>query len=415
MRIAYLTGRYPATSHTFIAREVAALRGRGLDVQTFSIWSVDPRDLPTPEDREESARTYAILPPRPGRAARAHWSAVRRAPRAFAAALAQAVRLGRPGVRGRALGGSWFIEAIILWDQLRRRGIRHLHVHLNGTAPSVGVVLTSFANAAADDGKPWSWSLTVHGSSEFYDVYGERLAEKVRSASAVVCVSDFARSQLMAHVEEPEWRKLRVVHCGVDPDVFDCHRSAPGGVFELLTVARLTRAKGHAVLLAALENLDRHGNKARLTIVGDGPERENLERLARKMGVASHVRFVGVVAQDSVREYYQGADAFCLASFAEGVPVVLMEAMAMQLPVVATDVMGVRELVEDGVNGLLVRPGRPDLLAAAMARLAADPDLRRRLGVTGRAVVQRDVNICRSAEQLDQLFAEVLRSSEPRR
>jgi colanic acid/amylovoran biosynthesis glycosyltransferase len=411
MRVAYLTGRYPATSHTFVAREIGALRECGVDVRTFSVWAANPQDLPSEEDRNEAQVTRAILPLHPGRALRAHWRALASAPGPYAQAMARAVRLGRPGLRGRALGCSWFIEAIVLRRELQDLGIRHVHVHLNGTAPSVALVLTDFANAAEADGHGWSWTMTVHGPSEFYDVEGERLADKVRSAHAVICISDFARSQLMAHVSEAHWSKLQVIHCGVDPESFSAERDRDGDGLELLSAARLTQAKGHVVLLQALEMLARRGVDVRLTIVGEGPKRSDLERLARQLGVESQVRFEGAVGRECIAEYYRRADAFCLPSFAEGVPVVLMEAMAMELPVVATDVMGVRELVDDGVNGILVRPSRPDLLADAIDRLASNADLRRRLGAAGRETVERDFNIHQSAAQIHAVFDQVLGST----
>jgi colanic acid/amylovoran biosynthesis glycosyltransferase len=410
VRVAYLTGRYPATSHTFIAREIAALRERGVDVQTFSIWAARDQDLPSLQDRTEAQRTQSVLPLSLRRAFGAHRHALSVAAGAYARAMARAIRLGRPGLRGRALGGLWFVEAIVLWHELRRRGIRHIHVHLNGTAPSVALILTTFANAAERGLSHWSWSMTVHGPSEFYDVYGERLADKVQSAHVVICIGDFARSQLMAHVDERHWSKLRVVHCGIDPDAFAAQRDRATGELKLLSVARLTQSKGHAVLLQSLRELARRGVDVNLTIVGDGPKRSSLEQLARELDVGSRVRFEGAVGREGVHSYYRQADAFCLPSFAEGVPVVLMEAMAMELPVVATDVMGVRELVDDGANGLLVRPGRADLLADAIARLAGDADLRRRLGAAGRQTVLREFDVRQAAEQIHQVFEELLGS-----
>jgi colanic acid/amylovoran biosynthesis glycosyltransferase len=413
VRVAYLTGRYPATSHTFIAREIAALRERGVDVHPFSIWPTRDEDLPSMRDRDEAQRTMSVLPLSLLRTIRAHRQALGAARGAYVRALVRAVRLGRPGVRGRALGALWFVEAIVLWHELRRRRIRHIHVHLNGTAPSVALILTTFANAADRGFERWSWSMTVHGPSEFYDVYGERLADKVQSADVVICIGDFARSQLMAQVDEEHWSKLHVVHCGIDPDAFAAQRDRVTSELRLLSLARLTQSKGHAVLLHSLRELARRGVDVHLTIVGDGPKRSGLERLARELDVASRIRFEGAVGREDVHAYYRQADAFCLPSFAEGVPVVLMEAMATELPVVATDVMGVRELVDDGVNGILVRPGRADLLADAIARLAGDVDLRRRLGAAGRQTVQRDFDVHQAAKQIHKAFDEVLGSPTP--
>jgi glycosyltransferase involved in cell wall biosynthesis len=173
-------------------------------------------------------------------------------------------------------------------------------------------------------------------------------------------------------------------------------------------VARLTQVKGHGVLLEALRQLRDREVAIRLTMVGEGPKRHELEQLARDLDIASMVTFAGAVGREHVRRYYAEADAFCLSSFAEGVPVVLMEAMAMGLPVVAADVMGVGELVEDNASGLLVRPGRPDLLADALERLVADPDLRRQLGTAGRATVERAFDIRRSAAEIHGAFEELL-------
>jgi colanic acid/amylovoran biosynthesis glycosyltransferase len=407
MRVAYLTGRYPAISHSFIAREVAALRDRRLEVLTFSIWAADVSALPSEQDRVEAKATRSILPLRPAMAIRAHAAAFSGAPAAYLLALVRAVRLGRPGLRGRLLGGLWFVEAVVLWYAMRSEEIRHVHVHLNGTAPSVALIMTEFANRAGL-GEGWSWSMTVHGPAEFYDVSGERLGDKVRSARFVICISDFARSQLMAHVDEQHWDKLRVIHCGVDPEEFAPSRWQAAGEFAVLTVARLTQVKGHGVLLKAVRQLRDRGVAIRLTMVGEGPKRHELERLARDLDIASMVTFAGAVGREHVRRYYAEADAFCLSSFAEGVPVVLMEAMAMGLPVVAADVMGVAELVEDNASGLLVRPGRPDLLADALERLVADPDLRRQLGTAGRATVERAFDIRRSAAEIHATFEELL-------
>lgn len=408
MRMAYLTGRYPAVSHTFISREVESLRTRGVDVRTFSIWTSSPDQLLTEGDREEARATYAVLPLRPLRALRAHLRAFRASSGAYVRLFRDALALAPAGLRGRALGASWFVEAADLWARLESEGIRHVHVHLNGTAPAVALLLTDFANRAATDATQWTWSLTVHGPAEFFDVERERLADKVRSASLVVCISDFARSQLMSLVDEEHWGKLRIVHCGVDPELFTAAPVREAQGTELLSVARLTQVKGQAVLLEALAEIVRRGVDARLTIIGDGPKRGDLERIAARLGIQDRVTFAGAVGQDRIRDYYQRADVFCLSSFAEGVPVVLMEAMATGVPVVAPRIMGIAELIEDGVSGLLVRPGRPDQIAESISRLAGDAALCSQLGEAGRETILREFDIRRSGEQLQSLFGSVV-------
>jgi glycosyltransferase involved in cell wall biosynthesis len=254
--------------------------------------------------------------------------------------------------------------------------------------------------------------MTVHGSNEFYDVARERLAEKVAAARFVVCVSDFTRSQLMRTVAEEHWPKLRVVHCGVDPRVFDAdparHAAGEAGRLRVLVVARLVQGKGHALLLEAIAALARRGVDVHLDVVGDGPKHAALARIATRLGVTQLVTFRGSIGQDDIREEYRRSDVFCLPSFAEGVPVVLMEAMAMGLPVVASDIMGIPELVEDGVSGFLVRPGRADTLVDALAALAAEPALRAAMGASGRRRVLAAFNVDRSARELEGILRDAL-------
>jgi len=408
LRIAYLTGRYPAISHTFILREVQALRRLGIEVSTHSIWRTSDEDLLSIDDRAEAAATQNLLPPRWMGIVRAHVHALRTRPRATAATLARALKLGRPGFDGRARGALWFIEAVTLWHRLERTGLTHIHAHLNGTAPTVALLVAALGNSSTQQ-RRWTWSLTVHGPTEFYDVYGESLAEKVRDADLVIAVSEFARSQLMGLVEEEHWAKIHVVHCGVDPAVFaPTHEQRGAGTLKVLNVSRLTPPKGNAVLLEAVAQLRDRGVDAEATIVGDGIRRPTLERLANDLGIADRVRFVGALAQDRIPDELAKADVFCLPSFAEGVPVVLMEAMAMEVPVVASAVMGVPELVDHGTSGVLVPPGRADAVADALADLAANPERRAALGRAGRSKVVSEFHVDRSAELLRDHFRALL-------
>jgi colanic acid/amylovoran biosynthesis glycosyltransferase len=403
LRVAYLVGRYPQVSHTFILREIAALRELGVDVTTFSIWRTPPEELLSAEDRREHARTHALLPPRPRSTIVSQLRAARAA-RGYATLVTDAMRLGPPGLRRPLLVGSWIVEAAALWDALRSTGVRHIHAHLGGTAPAVALLATALGNAVEPGA--WTWSLTVHGPDELAHAEQERLAEKIEAASFAVAISDFTRSQLMALVDERHWAKLRVVHCGVDPAVYTPATRPDDGTFRVLSVGRLVSAKGHGVLLEGVAIAARNGVPIELTIVGDGPRRDRLEALTAELGLGEQVTFAGAIAQDRLPAMFAAADAFCLPSFAEGLPVVLMEAMATGLPAVTTGVMGIPELVVDDENGLLVPPGRADLVADALVRLARDPELRARLGRAGRARVVAAFDIRREARRLHDLFAE---------
>jgi glycosyltransferase involved in cell wall biosynthesis len=407
VKVAYLCNFYPAISNTFILREVRALRRQGAEVHTFTVRRPGREQLLSAADREEHASTCAILPLAPLTMLRAHLAGVLRRPHRYLATLALAWRLSRPGARARLWQLFYFAEAVLVWDHCRRRGIRHIHAHFTHVASDDALLAAHLGG--------WTWSFTTHGGLEFFDVSRTLLAEKARRADAVVCVSDFGRSQVLAHVEEEHWEKVHVVRCGIEPSAFtrrtgDAREQAatePASL-EVLCVARLVRLKGHAVLLRALARLRAAGVAARVTLVGDGPSRGALERLAAQLGVADAVTFAGAVGQDEIAAWYAAADVFCLPSFAEGLPVVLMEAMAMGLPVVASRITGVPELVEHERGGLLVTPGRSDELADALARLAADRALCARLGFAARAAVLARHDVDREAELLHGILARTI-------
>jgi glycosyltransferase involved in cell wall biosynthesis len=230
----------------------------------------------------------------------------------------------------------------------------------------------------------------MHGPTEFAAVEDFDLQNKVIDADLVICISEFCRSQLMGLVDERHWDKLAVVHCGVDPAAFTPparRDEADGRPVRVLCVGRLVGVKGQAVLLQALARLIAEGVNAEVAFVGDGPRAGHLRSEAERLGLSGSVTFTGAVGQDGIGSWYRWADVFCLPSFAEGVPVVLMEAMATGLPVVTTTIAGIPELVEHGRSGLLVPPGRADLLASALMTLVTDPALRSEMGAHGRQAV----------------------------
>jgi glycosyltransferase involved in cell wall biosynthesis len=407
MRIAYLASRYPAVSHTFIQREVAGLREQGVAIDTFAIRRAQPDEVLSRADEAEARAVYALLPVRATHLVRAHLRALVRHPHAYRATLAEALRLAPAGVRGAVWQLFYFGEAVILWDRCRRTGAGHVHAHFANVGSDVALLAAHLGREAGAG--PRSWSLTMHGSTEFYDVPRFRLAEKARSAAFVACVSDFTRSQMMLFLEEEHWPKLALVRCGVDPERFRARDGAGrvddgDGPVRVLAVGRLVGGKGFALLLDALHALVERGRDVTLTVVGDGPSRVHLHDQAARLGLGDRVAWLGAVGQDEIRDRYARADVFCLPSFAEGVPVVLMEAMAMEVPVVATRIAGIPELIADGETGLLVTPGRVDELAAALLRLADDAGLRARLGRAGRAAVLDGYDVARWTSVLRKLL-----------
>jgi len=400
---AYLVSRYPSVTHTFVANEVRALRASGIRIETATVRRVPASEPLSAPDREEYERTWALLPAPPARLMASHVAALARAPRAYLATLVAALRLAHAGGRARLWQLFYFGEAMMLWRWMGGHELHHVHVHHGNVSADVAMLACRYANRLGATPR-WTWSVTIHGPPEFLDVDAHKLAAKVADADAVVCISDFARSQVAALADPAALAKVHTVRCGVDLAAFRPRTTAGERGAEILCVAAMSRRKGHVVLLDALPSVLEEVPAARLTLVGDGPERPFLERRAADLGIGDAVRFMGALPHDRTRALYAETDVFCLPSFAEGVPVVLMEAMAMEIPVVATSIMGVPELVDDGVSGLLVPPARPDALANALVQLLRDPALRDRMGQEGRRRVASDYEAKTSAAKLRQVL-----------
>ena len=397
--IAYLTGEYPRATDTFIQREVAALRALGLVIDTCSIRRTGAEHLVGDEQRAEAAGTFHVLEAarNPLRLLGAHLGGLIRAPGRYLSALALAVRTAPPGLKAAAYQAIYFAEAGVLAAHLRRRRARHIHNHIAEAAGSVTMLAARIA------GIPFSF--TLHGPGIFNDVRRWRLDEKIARARFVACISQYARAQAMLLAGPEHWSKLAIVHCGVTPERYRRDPRAPGDPGKrLLFVGRLAAVKGVPVLLEALRGLVARHPELHLTLIGDGPDRAGLERAAGQAGLAGHVSFTGYLSQAAVAELLKQADLFVLPSFAEGVPVVLMEAMAAGLPVVATAVGGVGELVADGTSGLIVPPGDAGALAAAIDRLLADPGRGREMGRAGAAHVARAFDSGKEAARLAALL-----------
>jgi glycosyltransferase involved in cell wall biosynthesis len=257
------------------------------------------------------------------------------------------------------------------------------------------------------------YSITIHGPEEFYHVDKLCLQQKVEKARFVLCISDHCRSQLMRLTEPKHWDKFHVVRLGVDPHIFAPNVDAKGdrSVVEMICVGRLVPDKGHPVLLRAFSRLLSRECKLRLRIIGDGTERRRLDSFIRENGLRDSVILEGALNHENTRRLFARADIFVLASFAEGLPVALMEAMAMEIPCVSTYIAGIPELIRSEVDGLLVPASSEEALVEALYRLIMDADLRRSLGRSGRRRVldlySLDVNVALLAKtmraQLEQL------------
>ena len=393
--IAYLTGQYPRATDTFIQREVAALRALGLTVETCSIRRTGNEHLVGPEQREEAARTFHILESarNPLRLIGAHLSQLTRAPLRYLSALALAIRTAPPGLKGALKQGIYFAEAGVLAAHLRRIQARHLHNHIAEAAGTVSMLAAHMADIP--------FSFTLHGPGIFSAPAHWRLDEKIKRAKFVACISHFARAQAMLLCPQSDWDKLQIVHCGVDPTRYQPNPGPPQK--RLLFVGRLAAVKGVAVLFEALASLRQTHPDLRLTLIGDGPERAALESLTYTLGLSDVSAFLGYQSQDQVAAALSAHDIFVLPSFAEGVPVVLMEAMAARLPVIATAVGGVGELV-DATSGLIVPPGDAEALAHAIDTLLTNPQKGAQMGAVGAAKVAAEFNSLSEAKRLARLL-----------
>jgi colanic acid/amylovoran biosynthesis glycosyltransferase len=397
--IAYLQSRYPALSMTFVLREVVQLRQLGFRIDVASINDADRApDQLTAVERQESEQTYYVKAHGIAGALAAHADALLRRPAGWLRGWAMALRLAGTDPGRAVLNAMYLTEALMVGRWMRRRGLTHVHAHLGSQVASVALLTKQVFGCGL--------SITFHGPDEFFDVGGQYLSEKVALSDFAVCISDFARSQLQRLSAYAHWSKMFVARLGVDPQAFAPPPPREAGQpFEVLCIGRLTPAKGQHVLIDAVARLAAAGRDVRLRMVGAGPDRQALEQHVQALGLGSQVVFEGGVNQDRIRSMYERADCFCLPSFAEGIPVVLMEAMAMEIACVTTHICGIPELIRHEVDGLLVAPSNAEVLAAALARLIDEPALRRRLGAAGRQRVLAEYHLQDNVRKLGQLFA----------
>jgi colanic acid/amylovoran biosynthesis glycosyltransferase len=386
-RIAYLLSQYPGISHTFLLQEILGLRELGFDIATASINAPDrAKDQLTPAEAEAAATTFYIKPIPWPRATMRLLRIACTTPGCVLRCIRAALRLEPSSVRQRLYSLFYVAEAILLADWMHRRGITHLHIHFGGAVATVGFLASAAARIP--------YSLTIHGPDEFFDEEGFHLRQKLESAAFVIAISHYCRSQLMRIAPPAYWDRFETVRLGIRPELLPervaSHSRNP---LKLIMVGRLVPTKGPLFLLQALERVRNQGIAVSLSLVGDGPERADLEAFIEKHGLAEIVTLTGALNHDQALEQVAAADLFILASFAEGIPVSLMEAMALGVPCISTYIAGIPELIESDRDGVLVPAGSVDDLAEAILRLARDPELRQRLAVAARNRVLREYSL----------------------
>ncbi len=404
-RIAYLINQYPKVSHSFIRREILALERQGVAVLRIAVrgWG---DALTDPADEAERTRTRYLLqrglvPP----LLAAGRLALTRTGR-FVAALRLAWSMWCRSDRTLFHHLAYLAEASQLVGWLAAERVDHLHAHF-GTNPAEVAML-----ARALGGPPYSF--TVHGPEEFDQPVALGLGEKGRRAAFVVAISSFGRSQLYRWMPHAHWPKVQVVHCGLERAF---HDGAPDGevaAARLVCVGRLCEQKGQLLLVQALQRVVARGVELDLVLAGDGELRAEIEALIERLGLRARVRITGWIGSAEVRAEILGGRALVLPSFAEGLPVVIMEAMALRRPVITTFVAGIPELVRDGESGWVVPAGDIDALASAIeACLATPADMLERMGAAAQRRVLERHDIDREASKLASLFAHGVEAAAP--
>jgi colanic acid/amylovoran biosynthesis glycosyltransferase len=403
-KLAYLINQYPKVSHSFIRREILALERRGWAIFRLSIRGWDA-ELVDPEDISEAGKTTFVLKGGALPLMTAVIGQVVRSPRRFFIALVLAVRMMRWSDRPFIWHLIYLAEACWIATQMRRSEITHMHAHFGTNPAEVAMLVSELADI--------TFSFTVHGPEEFDKARSIHLAEKIKRAAFVVAVCSFGRSQIFRILDQSDWHKVKVVHCGVDREFADIDTVVPSETKRLVCVGRLSEQKGQLLLVEAVATLAKEGREFELVLVGDGEHRNAIERLVAENSLARYVKVTGWASASRVKDEILNARALILPSFAEGLPIVLMEAMILGRPVLSTYIAGIPELVIDGKAGWLFPAGsREDLLDAMRACLDTPKEVLKAMGEFARARALRRHDIDGQIEMLSVLFESVLQRRE---
>jgi colanic acid/amylovoran biosynthesis glycosyltransferase len=405
--LAYLSRILPIISETFVVREIAALRSLGARIKVFSLFPAEDQ-ASHPEVPELAQEVEVLLQPTKPIFWLSHLFFLCRYPRRYWHCLSRYVLLAPESWRNRRRCLAFFAVAPYAAWRLQRAGVRHLHAHFANAAASVAMPAAKLAGI--------SFSFTIHA----YDIFIDKLLlpAKLEAAAFVASISRFNIDYLQKHYPEAAARaRLELVRNGIDPGRFHPSPHPPGVPPRIIAVGRLVETKGFHDLVEACARLRQEGLACKCLIVGEGPEAERLQKMVADLQLEDRVELLGQLPPEELLPYFQRADLLAMPACVrnndqDGIPTVLIEAMAMEIPVVATRVSGIPELVRDGESGLLVNPDDPEALAAALARVLADRGLARTLALAGRDWVLSEFNLQRSAARLWELFREAMGSGQ---
>lgn len=410
-RVAYVMTHYPRVALTYIAGEMDEVERRGGRILPIVMNMPGAEDLTSNEARERLRRS-SYLKSSPMRAAAATLGLAASHPIKFAKLVLVAIGSARSdfGIMARRLLHLCYAAAAA--KSCRNQNIHHLHAQF-GLAPAT-IAWFAAEILSFDSRARCTWSFTIHGFHDFVNETESRLDLKAASASFVICISDFTKSQLCRVTDLRYWDRFHVIRCGIDLAEFPMRKMPPQReVRRIAIVGRLSPEKGHGILLEAASKLLKAGFPVELEMIGDGPFRDEIRRLATELGIEKSIVLTGELLPDEVARRLADADIFCMASFAEGLPISIMEAMAVGIPVVTTWIGGVPELAVNEVTALTVPPGNSDALAAAIKRLITDPTLGERLSAVARAAVEQRHSQKRNGAKLAEILKTYSSSAVP--
>jgi len=395
--IAYLTSFYPRATDTFVRNEVFRFRERGYTVHTFASRRADSSQMVSELLRRERDNTTYLVSDQLLRAPLFMLKMLLRSPQRFWWALLLARRTRNAGLLGLFSQVAYFVEAAFLADRMLREGIEHLHNHIGEASASVAMLASELS------GIPYS--LTIHGPYIFRAPERWALGEKIVHSAFTACISHFTKSQCMIYVPRSHWDRLHVIRCGPDPVFLESEPPPPQDSRRLVWVGRICEEKAVPLLVEAAQQLAEQQLDFQLVLLGDGPLRPSIEAQLEAGDLGSHVSITGWMSSEEIREQITSARAVIMPSFAEGLPIVLMEAFALGRPVISTYIAGIPELVEPGVSGWLVPAGSVDQLANAMREaLEAPLDRLEQMGRAGRAAVLRWHDPMIGVDKLEELI-----------
>lgn len=396
MKIAYLTNQHPYSSCTFIRREIVALEEMGVPIRRYSIRTPE-MDIIDDADKEEIDKTQYILKIGVIALLLNLLRVIITKPGQFITALKLTWKLGSVSDRGVIINLAYLVEACVLQGWCAQAQITHIHSHFGSNSTAVAMLCHILG------GPPYSF--TVHGPEEFDKPIGFSLKEKIHRSKFVAAVSSFSKSQLFRWCDYKQWSKIHIIHCGVNQLFLEQPYVPLPSEPRFVSVGRLSEQKGHLLLVEAASQLAAAGYRFKVILVGDGNLRPEIERLIKDLRLEDYIEITGWATNLQVQQQILAAQIMVLPSFAEGLPVVIMEALALSRPIIATHIAGIPELVQPGLDGWLVPAGSVEALVEAMkSAINTPPEQLAEMGKAGSHLVAKEHNIMSEAKKLLELF-----------